>query len=118
MKIKILIFLQFLYFPLFAQDGNIYQYLKQTWSKEFSSAKDITTTYHDNIKRLGKKNTPTIVLNNCFMILKSEKYITQNKGEKEDIKSLLRQTPTIDLNDPTVAAFMRQNTPDQWTAYY
>lgn len=118
MKIRILIFLQFLYFPLFAQDENIYQYLKQTWSKEFSSAKDITTTYHDNIKRLGKKNIPSIVQNNCFMILKSGKYITQHKGEKKDIKSLLRQTPTIDLNDSTVIVFMQQNSPVQWTDYY
>ena len=69
MKIRILIFLQFLYFPLFAQEGNIYQYLKQKWSKEFSSAKDITTTYHDNIKRMDKKNIPLAIQNNCFMIL-------------------------------------------------
>ena len=118
MKIRILIFLQFLYFPLFAQEGNIYQYLKQKWSKEFSSAKDITTTYHDNIKRMDKKNIPLAIQNNCFMILKSGEYITQNKGEKEDIKSLLRQIPTIELNDPTVAAFLQQNSPGQWTDYY
>lgn len=42
---------------------------------------------------------------------KSGEYITQNKGEKEDIKSLLRQIPTIELNDPTVAAFLQQNSP-------
>ena len=118
MKIRILIFLHFLYFPLFAQEGNIYQYLKQKWSKEFSSAKDITTTYHDNIKRMDKKNIPLAIQNNCFMILKSGEYITQNKGEKEDIKSLLRQIPTIELNDPTVAAFLQQNSPGQWTDYY
>ena len=100
MKIRILIFLQFLYFPLFAQEGNIYQYLKQKWSKEFSSAKDITTTYHDNIKRMDKKNIPLAIQNNCFMILKSGEYITQNKGEKEDIKSLLRQIPTIGNRPP------------------
>lgn len=117
MKIRIFIFLQLLCFPLFAQD-NIYQYLTQEWSKEFSSAKDITETYRNNIKQTGKRNTSSAIQNNCFMLLESGKYITQNKGKKEDIQILLRQIPTIELNDSTVIAFMRQNNPGNFTDYY
>lgn len=52
------------------------------------------------------------------MLLESGKYITQNKGKKEDIQILLRQIPTIELNDSTVIAFMRQNNPGNFTDYY
>ena len=73
MKIKILIFLQLLYFPLFAQNLNAYQHLKQEWSKNFASAKDIIETYHNNTKRTNTAAFTTI--NNCFMTLKSGEYI-------------------------------------------
>lgn len=115
MKINILLFLQLFHFSLLAQENKINQALQQKWSKEFSSAKDITATYHTNTY---KKRTPPVILNNCFMILRSGEYITRNRGEKEDILFLLRRIPSIDLNDSTVITFMRQYNPDKFTDYY
>lgn len=100
MKIKILIFLQLLYFPLFAQNLNAYQHLKQEWSKNFASAKDIIETYHNNTKRTNTAAFTTI--NNCFMTLKSGEYIICSKGEKEDIQLLLQEISPIVLNDSSV----------------
>lgn len=116
MKIKILIFLQLLYFPLFAQNLNAYQHLKQEWSKNFSSAKDIIKTYHNNTKRTNTAAFTTI--NNCFMTLKSGEYIICSKGEKEDIQLLLQEISPIVLNDSSVITFMQQNSPEEFTNYY
>ena len=116
MKIRILILLQFLCYSLFAQENN--QELKQKWSKEFSSAKEIIKAYHDNTDRTSASETSSTLQNNYFMLLKSGEYIIQNKGKKPDIKSLLRQIPSINLNDPTVVSFMQQNNPSKFTDYY
>ena len=116
MKIKILIFLQLLYFPLFAQNLNAYQHLKQEWSKNFASAKDIIETYHNNTKRTNTAAFTTI--NNCFMTLKSGEYIICSKGEKEDIQLLLQEISPIVLNDSSVITFMQQNSPEEFTNYY
>ena len=118
MKIKILIFLQLFHFSLFAQNNNFYQHLKQEWTKEFSDAKDIIKTYRENMKETGKRNTPSAIQNKCFMLIQSGRYIIQNKGEKADIKFLLREIPPIKLNNPTVTAFIQENNPGQFTDYY
>lgn len=115
MKIKIILSIQFLCFSLFAQDKNSYFYLQQQWSQNISSAKNITSIYRDNMR---KKNSSSTIQNNCFMILRSGEYIIRNKGEKRDIKFLLRQVPPVKLDDPVVKIFMRQNNPGLFVDYY
>lgn len=108
-KITILISL-ILPLTLFAQEYTT----EQIWNKELSSASNIIEIYQQISKTKGITE-----YDNYYFILKSGEYIVQTQGKNQDIILLLKQTPDIDLNSPTIKDFIEsRRTNAQLVDYY
>ena len=116
MKVKIIFvfLLLFCMSTLLVQGGTVPDSI---WAGPFSCSNDIVKTYQ-NTKNIGLKNKATLLQHDYFMIWTSGEYILKNKGQVDDIPTLLNRFPEISLDDKILASFVSQKKYERLVDHY
>ena len=116
MKVKIIFvfLLLFCMSTLLVQGGTVPDSI---WAGPFSCSNDIVKTYQ-NSKNIGLKNKVSTLQHDYFMIWTSGEYILKNKGQADDIPTLLNRFPEISLDDKILASFVSQKKYERLVDHY
>lgn len=105
-------------FALFALSCNADVQPDSLWNKEFGCAQDIIDTYSSSKKSIKKSNKEQQIINSCHYVWQCGEYMFKCRGKNDDIYTLSKYAPELDLDNEIVSAYMEKHDVARFADHY